>query len=89
MKIGYIGVLNGQYLVPGTLGMGLVEGYDSVDLPLAYPELRAGLEKDLKLICTGEKNPQDVLAEQIEKYREVYKIITERVEAIDAKLAAR
>lgn len=69
--------------------MGLVEGYDSVELPLAYPELRAGLEKDLKLICTGEKDPNSVLAEQIRKYKEVYQIITERIEAMDAKLAER
>lgn len=75
--------------MPGTLGMGLVEGYDSVDLPLAYPELRAGLERDLKLICTGERNPNAVLMEQIEKYKEVYRVITARIEAMDASLANR
>lgn len=86
---GYIGEIENGYLVPGTLGMGLVEGYDSVDLPLAYPELRAGLEKDLKLICTSHRNPNDVLKEQIEKYKEVYRVITARIEAMDASLANR
>lgn len=75
--------------MPGTLGMGLVEGYDSVNLPLAYPELRAELERDLKLICTGERNPEAVLQEQIEKYKEVYRIITARIEAMDVSLANR
>lgn len=86
---GYIGEIENGYLVPGTLGMGLVEGYDSVNLPLAYPELRAGLEIDLKLICTGHRQPNDVLKEQIEKYKEVYRVITARIDAMDASLANR
>lgn len=86
---GYIGEIENGYLVPGTLGMGLVEGYESVELPLAYPELRAGLERDLKLICTGERVPDDVLKEQMEKYKEVYRVITSRIEAMDASLANR
>lgn len=86
---GYIGEIENGYLVPGTIGMGLVEGYESVNLPLAYPELRAGLEIDLKLICTGERAPGDVLKEQIEKYKEVYRVITSRIEAMDASLANR
>lgn len=86
---GYIGQIDGGYLVPGTLGMGLVEGYDSVNLPLAYPELRAELERDLKLICTGERIPNEVLTEQIQKYKEAYKVITERIQSIDATLANR
>lgn len=69
--------------------MGLVEGYESVELRLAYPELRAGLEQDLKLICLGQRSPADVLREQIDKYREVYRVITERVQAMDASLAHR
>lgn len=86
---GYIGEIDGGYLVPGTLGMGLVEGYDTVELPLAYPELRAELERDLKLVCSGQKDPKHVLNEQIQKYKDVYKVITEKIEAIDAKLASR
>lgn len=86
---GYIGEIRGRYLVPGTLGMGLVEGYDAVNLPLAYPELRAELERDLKLICTGERNPTDVLREQIKKYKDVYKVITEKIQEMDATLATR
>lgn len=60
-----------------------------MNLPLAYPELRAGLERDLKLICTGNRIPNDVLREQIEKYKEVYRVITSRIEAMDASLATR
>lgn len=75
--------------MPGTLGMGLVEGYDAISLPLAHPELRAELERDLKKICVGTRDPKVVLAEQIEKYKDAYKVITEKVLDMDRALGLR
>lgn len=69
--------------------MGLVEGYESIDLPLAEPELRAGLEKDLKLICEGTRQPQQVLVEQINVYREAFRVITEKATRMDQQLGRR
>ncbi|KFB52593.1 AGAP010028-PA-like protein [Anopheles sinensis] len=86
---GYIGERDRGFLVPGTLGMGLVEGYEMMELRLAHPELRAGLEVDLKLICEGRKNPADVLAEQIAKYKEVYRIMSQKARALDRALGER
>lgn len=85
---GYIGVRD-RFLVPGLLGMGLVEGYDSMNLPLAQPELRAELEADLKRIAEGTRDPAVVLREQVDKYREVYKVITERALTLDRSLGVR
>uniref|UniRef100_A0A182Q5W4 DNA topoisomerase n=1 Tax=Anopheles farauti TaxID=69004 RepID=A0A182Q5W4_9DIPT len=86
---GYIGERDRGFLVPGTLGMGLVEGYEMMELRLAHPELRAGLEADLKLVCEGRKNPSDVLAEQIAKYKEVYRIMSQKARALDQALGQR
>lgn len=86
---GYIGEVNGGYLVPGTIGMGLVEGYESINLPLAHPELRAELERDLKLVCAGQRDPKQVLQEQVRKYKEVYIQITQQIQAMDATLGNR
>lgn len=69
--------------------MGLCEGYDAMELPLHQPKLRAELEADLKLICEGRKNPQEVLVEQIEKYRNAYRIIEEKALALDASIGER
>lgn len=69
--------------------MGLVEGYEAVDLPLAEPELRAGLERDLKLICEGHKDAKLVLDEQIKIYLNAFKIISEKVTLMDQSLATR
>lgn len=70
---GYIGELDRGFLLPGTLGMGLVEGYEAMELELSQPRLRAQLEVDLKLICEGRKDPQAVLREQIEQYKQCYR----------------
>lgn len=86
---GYIGQIDRGFLVPGNVGMGLVEGYESVELPLAKPHLRAGLERDLKLICTGHRAPNDVLTEQIEIYRETFRKMTGQADALDRSMANR
>lgn len=86
---GYIGEADRGFLVPGTLGMGLVEGYEAMDLSLAQPELRAGLEADLKLICEGRKDSKLVLEEQIQKYKEAYRVITQKASALDQAMAQR
>ncbi|XP_054743082.1 DNA topoisomerase 3-alpha isoform X1 [Anastrepha obliqua] len=86
---GYIGVVDKGCLVPGIIGMGLCEGYGAMDLTLAKPMLRAEFESDLKDICSGKKDPKIVLNEQIQKYLEAYRQITEKIEAMDNKMALR
>ncbi|VDI07427.1 DNA topoisomerase III [Mytilus galloprovincialis] len=68
----YVGVKPDGKFVPGQLGMGLVEGYDSMGYQMSKPNLRAELEADLKRICEGKKNNTDVLQQQVAKYKEVF-----------------
>ncbi|XP_055381973.1 DNA topoisomerase 3-alpha [Condylostylus longicornis] len=86
---GYIGEVDRGLLVPGTIGMGLYEGYGAMDLELAKPRLRAEFESDLKKICTGEKDSKLVLREQIARYKEAYHLITQRITAMDEKFSNR
>nr|XP_973578.2 PREDICTED: DNA topoisomerase 3-alpha [Tribolium castaneum] len=87
----YVGLHENIYFVPGTLGMGLVEGYNNIGLEvsLAKPILRADFEKDLKLICDGLKDPEVVRREQIQKYRAVFETVVEKMRQIDECLANR
>lgn len=50
---------------PTNLGLGLVQGYMAVDLPLAKPYLRAQMEHDCKAIADGLKTREAVVAETI------------------------
>lgn len=87
----YVGLHENMYFVPGTLGMGLVEGYNNIglDVSLAKPILRAEFETDLKLICDGVKRADDVRREQIAKYRAVFETVCEKIRFIDQTLAIR
>lgn len=75
--------------MPGTIGMGLYEGYVAMDLALAKPNLRAEFEDDLKKICAGTKDFRQVLQEQILKYKDAYRIMEQRVISLDEKMGAR
>lgn len=83
----YVGLVDEKYLIPGKLGIGLVLGYDNMGFQMSKPGLRAELERDLKLICEQRKNAKEVLENQINKYRDLFKISMERANLIDNALA--
>uniref|UniRef100_A0A1B6CJT6 DNA topoisomerase n=1 Tax=Clastoptera arizonana TaxID=38151 RepID=A0A1B6CJT6_9HEMI len=83
----YVGLEDGIHFVPGHLGIGLVDGYDNMGFPMSKPNLRAELEADLVRICNGEKQPELVLAEQIAKYKEVFRIAQEQADKLDEALS--
>lgn len=84
----YVGVQNDGTFLPGKLGMGLVEGYDSMGFAMSKPHLRAGLESDLKLICEGRKNKDVVLADQVRNYKEVFEQAMVQVEKLDNAMSS-
>ncbi|XP_057324309.1 DNA topoisomerase 3-alpha [Microplitis mediator] len=83
----YVGMRDKEHIMPGKLGIGLVMGYDNMGFQMSKPYLRAELENDLKLICDGVKDPQQVLEIQISKYRQVFKAALERANLLDTALA--
>uniref|UniRef100_F1L3P3 DNA topoisomerase n=1 Tax=Ascaris suum TaxID=6253 RepID=F1L3P3_ASCSU len=58
--------------VPGYLGLALVDGYDRMGYAMSKPHMRADLESQLKLICLGQRTKEEVLAEQIARYRRIF-----------------
>ncbi|XP_013926805.1 PREDICTED: DNA topoisomerase 3-alpha [Thamnophis sirtalis] len=83
----YVGLTPDQRFLPGHLGMGLVEGYDSMGYEMSKPDLRAELENDLKLICEGKKDKALVLREQIQKYKQVFVAAVAKAKKLDEALA--
>ena len=82
----YVGVQPDGKFVPGELGMGLVNGYDAMGFEMSKPNLRAELESDLRKICLGEKNKEDVLREHVQIYKEVFVQTCEHVNQLDEAL---
>ncbi|KAM3178994.1 hypothetical protein ACTXT7_001501 [Hymenolepis weldensis] len=79
----YVGLQDSKFLVPSQLGMGLVEGYDSMDLAVAKPCLRAELEVDLKAICEGRKTKEEVLQTQLSKYKSAFEMVVREACKLD------
>ncbi|XP_014670296.1 PREDICTED: DNA topoisomerase 3-alpha-like [Priapulus caudatus] len=84
----YVGVRDDGRFVPGELGMGLVDGYDSMGLAMSKPRLRAELEADLRAICDGSRRADDVLATHVRRYRDVFVAAARQAGNIDTALSA-
>ncbi|TFY54110.1 hypothetical protein EVJ58_g9055 [Rhodofomes roseus] len=63
-----------KYLIPSALGIGLVEGYDSIgfERSLSRPQLRRETERRMLNICEGTMTKNDMLVQSIEQYKEMY-----------------
>uniref|UniRef100_A0A3B3TBR1 DNA topoisomerase n=1 Tax=Paramormyrops kingsleyae TaxID=1676925 RepID=A0A3B3TBR1_9TELE len=84
----YVGLTADQRFLPGELGMGLVEGYNSMGYELSKPDLRAELEADLKLVSEGRKDKATVLRHHVEKYKAVFVESVRKAKKLDEALSA-
>lgn len=80
-----------NYLVPSTLGMGLVEGYQSMEISkhLCQPMLRRDTEAKLDLIANASLSRDATVTESMQEYSRIYSkvqadfdIITQRVRGL-------
>lgn len=83
----YVGLTADQRFLPGELGMGLVEGYNSMGYEMSKPNLRAELEADLKLVSEGRKDKQSVLQHHIQKYKTVFIESARKAKKLDEALS--
>ncbi|KAF8356784.1 hypothetical protein PRIPAC_91779 [Pristionchus pacificus] len=68
----YVGVQPDGRFLPGFLGLALVDAYDEMGYAMSKPQLRSDLERQLEAICRGMRSKQDVLTEQLSKYRAIF-----------------
>uniref|UniRef100_H3CL93 DNA topoisomerase n=1 Tax=Tetraodon nigroviridis TaxID=99883 RepID=H3CL93_TETNG len=83
----YVGLTSDQRFLPGELGMGLVEGYNSMGYEMSKPNLRAELEADLKLVSEGRKDKRSVLGHHIQKYKTVFIESVQKAKKLDEALS--
>ncbi|XP_047428645.1 DNA topoisomerase 3-alpha [Mugil cephalus] len=82
----YVGLTADQRFLPGELGMGLVEGYNSMGYEMSKPNLRSELEADLKLVSEGRKDKRSVLQHHIQKYKTVFIESVRKAKKLDEAL---
>ncbi|KAJ3761972.1 DNA topoisomerase [Lentinula raphanica] len=79
-----------KYLMPSTLGLGLVEGYDKVEIVknMTKPMLRreASTERRMSRITQGNVSKHEMIAQCIEEYKEMYATVRMQLEEIAAAM---
>uniref|UniRef100_A0A0R3RY48 DNA topoisomerase n=1 Tax=Elaeophora elaphi TaxID=1147741 RepID=A0A0R3RY48_9BILA len=82
----YAALNNDGRFVPSYIGLALVDGYDQMGYAMSKPHMRADLESQLKLICLGQRDRDDVLKEQIARYRAIFEQAEDKVQMLSNAL---
>lgn len=79
----YVSVNSGRRLVPTTLGIVLVHGYQKIDPELVLPTMRSAVEKQLTLIAQGKADFDSVLRHTVEIFKLKFLYFVKNIEGMD------
>ncbi|KAL3095009.1 hypothetical protein niasHS_006360 [Heterodera schachtii] len=71
-------------LMPTTLGIALVHGYQRVDPDLILPTMRANVERQLDLIAKGKADYQTIKNQTLEIFRQKFLNFVQNINLVDA-----
>lgn len=66
--------------IPLKLGINLIRAYNSIGLPISEPTLRKNLEENLKKICEGAKDKDELVRSEIQEYLRIYEKLEESLD---------
>ena len=79
----YVSVSSGRRLIPTSLGIVLVHGYQKIDPELVLPSMRSAVEEQLNLIAHGQANYHAVLQHTVELFRLKFQYFVKNIEGMD------
>ena len=79
----YVQLHSGRRLLPTSLGIVLVHGYQKIDQELVLPTMRSSVEGTLNLIAQGKANFDDVLSHTIEIFSKKYSFFEKCITNMD------
>eukprot|EP00116_Pleurobrachia_bachei_P004343 sb/3464605/ len=79
----FVTIGSGRRLIPNTLGILLVHGYQRIDPDLVKPTMRSQIEKQFDLIATGRANYDMVLAHAVATFQAKFRYFVENTEYMD------
>ncbi|KAK6626129.1 DNA topoisomerase 3-beta-1 [Polyplax serrata] len=79
----YVTVESGRRLVPTSLGIVLVHGYQKIDPELVLPTMRSAVEEQLNLIAQGQAHFDAVLSHSLEIFRQKFLYFVKNIEGMD------
>ncbi|KAK7280853.1 hypothetical protein RIF29_08385 [Crotalaria pallida] len=85
----YVQVQAGRKLVPTTLGITLVRGYQTIDPDLCLPDIRSFIEQQITLIAKGQVDHQRVVQHVIQQFMQKFSYFVKKIEDMDALFEAQ
>ncbi|XP_065835336.1 DNA topoisomerase 3-beta-1-like [Oscarella lobularis] len=79
----YVSIASGRRLIPTTLGIVLVHGYQKIDPDLVLPTMRSAVEEQLNLICHGKADFDSVLRHTLDIFTRKFRYFVEYVTSLD------
>lgn len=78
---------NQQKFHPTTLGIALIEAYNSMGYQLNKPDLRREMEHECNLVASGRKSKEEIMAPLLAKMRECFDNVTSEAQKLDEAVA--
>ena len=79
----FVTIASGRRLIPNTLGIVLVHGYQKIDPDLVKPSMRSEIEKLFELIANGKADYHAVLRHAVSAFQSKFKYFTDNMDYMD------
>ncbi|OVA12979.1 DNA topoisomerase [Macleaya cordata] len=85
----FVQVNAGRRLVPTTLGITLIKGYQCIDPDLCLPDIRSFIEQQITLIAKGQADHSRVVQHVLQQFTRKYSYFVKQIENMDALFEAQ
>lgn len=85
----YAQVQTGRRLVPTTLGITLVRGYQTIDVDLCLPDIRSFIEQQITLIAKGQADHGRVVHHVLQEFMAKFSYFVSQIERMDTLFEAQ
>ncbi|KAG7995301.1 hypothetical protein I3843_01G102700 [Carya illinoinensis] len=85
----YVQVQAGRKLVPTSLGITLIRGYQCIDPDLCLPDIRSFIEQQIALVAKGQMDHIHVVLHVLQQFKQKYTYFVKQIENMDALFEAQ